>query len=333
MNQDNTVNKNKSGGFRSILARLVHSRELGVAAALLVIGTFFFLANDTFLTFRNILNVIRQISELGIIAVAMTILIISREFDLSVGSVFAVTPIVMSLLIKNVGLTVWLAAPASLLLAAGLGLINGLVTVKIMVPSFITTLGTMMVYRGLALILSQGWPMSGLPDSIFYSLAAGRLPGSIPVPIVWLVLVSVAGWIVLHKTSYGFKVYATGGNQEAARLCGINTDRVKITNFILTALAAGSAGIMSLAYLGSATPTQGTGLELEAIAASVIGGTALFGGAGTVFGTFLGATIIGVVRNGLVLMGTSAYWQEALIGLVIVLAVVINVQLGRRRGH
>jgi ribose/xylose/arabinose/galactoside ABC-type transport system permease subunit len=190
----------------------------------------------------------------------------------------------------------------------------------------------MMVYRGLALILSHGWPMSGLPDSVFYSIAAGRLPGSIPVPILWLVLVSIVGWILLHKTAYGFKVYATGGNQEAARLCGINTDRIKIINFILTALGAGVAGIISLAYLGSTTPTQGTGIELEAIAASVIGGTALFGGAGTVFGAFLGATIIGVVRNGLVLLGTSAYWQEALIGLVIVLAVIINVQLGRRRG-
>lgn len=315
----------------SFLRRVVKTREFGVFIALFLTGLFFTIRTDTFLTVENLLNVTRQVAELGIITVAMTILITSQEFDLSVGSMYALTAIIVGLLVKDMQVSIWLAAPVGLLVAVALGAVNGLITVKLEIPSFITTLGTLMVFRGFALVLSNGWPVSGLGDSAFYSIAAGYLFGVIPMPAVWLVVIAIIGWVILQRSSFGFKVYATGGNKEAARLSGIDTDRVKVTGFMLTALAAGISGIISLSYLGSVAPTQGTGMELDAIAASVIGGTALLGGVGTILGAFLGAMIMGVVRNGLVLMGTSAYWQEALIGLIIVVAVIINVQIEKRR--
>jgi len=307
------------------------TREAGVLMALILLVVGFSFASEHFLAYRNILNILRQISQIGIITVAVTNLIISQEFDLSVGSVFAVAGINTAMMMQVFGVHYLLAVASSLVLCALLGLFNGLITVKIGVPSFITTLGTMMVYRGIALLISGGNPISsGLSyDSFFYYITGDRLGGILPAPIIWFLIVAVIGWIILQRTSYGYKVYATGGNTEAAKLSGIPTDRIKITNFMLTSMAAGFAGIISLSFLGSATPTQGAGLELEAIAASVIGGTALFGGKGTILGAVLGALIMGIVRNGLVLIGTSAMLQELFVGIVIVLAVIVNIMIGR----
>lgn len=307
------------------------TREAGVLLALILLVAGFGLASEHFFAYRNVLNILRQISQIGIITVAVTILIISQEFDLSVGSVFAVAGINTAVMMQVLGVHFLIAVLTSLLLCALLGFINGLITVKVGVPSFITTLGTMMVYRGVALLLSGGNPVSsGLSyDSFFYYITGDRLWGIIPAPIIWFVIIAILGWVILQRSSYGYKVYATGGNTEAAMLSGIPTDKIKISNFMLTSVAAGIAGIISLSFLGSATPTQGSGLELEAIAAAVIGGTALFGGKGTILGAVLGALIMGVVRNGLVLIGTSAMLQELFVGIVIVLAVIINIKIGQ----
>ena len=159
----------------------------------------------------------------------------------------------------------------------------------------------------------------------------GTLFGVFPVPIIWLFIVVGISWFILSKTTFGYKTYATGGNLQAAKLSGINTDRVKIINFIFTSFAAGLAGLVSLCFLGMVAPIQGEGYELEAIAASVIGGTALTGGVGSVVGSFLGAAILAVIRNGLVLMGTNPYLQKGVLGAVILIAVVVNIQLGRAR--
>jgi len=168
----------------------------------------------------------------------------------------------------------------------------------------------------------------GLVSCLF---GGGQLFGAIPVPIVWLLAVVAISWIVLAKTPFGYKVYATGGNIQAARLSGINTDRVKITNFILTSFAAGLAGLISLCFLRMVAPVQGEGYELEAIAATVIGGTALGGGVGSIFGAFIGSVMLAVIKNGLVLLGTSAYLQDGVLGLVILVAVVVNLRLGAAR--
>jgi ribose/xylose/arabinose/galactoside ABC-type transport system permease subunit len=189
----------------------------------------------------------------------------------------------------------------------------------------------MMVYRGLAMVLSQGQPVSTFPDLLFFEvLGRSKLFGSLPVPVVWLLIWGVCLFLLLHRTGYGVKVLATGDNRQAADLAGIRTSRIKRLNFVLTALAAGFAGLISLGYLKTVTPTQGTAMELEAIAACVIGGTAMRGGVGSIFGAFLGAFIMAEVRTGLVLMGTDAYIQDACVGLIIALAVILNVRISGR---
>ncbi|TDO83416.1 monosaccharide ABC transporter membrane protein (CUT2 family) [Halanaerobium saccharolyticum] len=304
---------------------LLRKKEFGVFLALLLIGLFFTIMTDRFLTVGNLMNVLRQTAVLGIITVGMTMLITSQEFDLSVGSIYALTPIIAGLLVRDFGLNIWVAVIITAGVAVIAGLINGFITVKIGIPSFITTLGTMMFFRGLTLILSDGWPIAGLPDSAFYSIVGGQF-FSIPMQSIWFIIIVLIGYVVFERSKFGYKIFATGGNKEAAQLSGINTDKIKMICFILTALTATFAGLTDLGYLGSVSPTQGSGLELEVIAASVIGGTALFGGSGSIVGAFLGASIMGVVRNGLTLIGTSAYFKQALIGLVIVLAVIVNVK-------
>jgi len=318
--------------IKSILSAFFGFKESGVFIALISIAIFFTFTSKTFLTPTNLMNVLRQTSVLGIMTVAVTLLMISQEFDLSIGSVFAIVPILSVLLIKR-NFPIGSAFTVSLLAGGMLGLVNGFIVTKSKIPSFITTLGTMMVYRGLVLIISGGWPQPLPARTAATEMMGGSTPfGFVPVPIFWFILVTTVGSILLHKTTYGYKVFATGGNIQAARLSGINTDRIKIGNFFLTALAAGLAGIVALCYMGTAAPTQGAGYELEAIAATVIGGTALFGGVGSILGAFLGAFILAVIRNGLVLLRVSAYLQQAALGVVIILAVIINVRItGRRR--
>jgi len=310
---------------------LLQKREAGVLLALVLLVVFFSLATPTFFTSLNLLNVMRQVSVVGIITLAMTILIISQEFDLSVGSMYAVIGILVATLF-NSGVNIWLASLIGLLVAAAMGVLNGLMTVKARIPSFIVTLGMMMVYRGVALVLSGGSPASvRLPETFYTITGAPRLWGLIPAPAIWFILAGVAAYYLLHVTSFGYKVFATGGNKEAARLAGIPTDRVKVIGFILTGVAAGLAAIISLSYLGTATPTQGQGFEMQAIAGAVIGGASLMGGVGSIIGGFMGALIMAVVRNGLVLMGVSAYLQELVLGIVVIIAVIIGQYSTQRR--
>jgi ribose/xylose/arabinose/galactoside ABC-type transport system permease subunit len=299
-----------------------------VAAAALAIGVTFAILTPAFLTPYNLLNLLRQTSELGIVAMAMTVLIVSGEFDLSVGAIYAVTGVVTALCFKALGLPIWMAATCGLGSAIVLGLINGLLVTKARMTSFIATLATMMVFRGLAMVLSQGQPISGFPQLAFFEIMGrAKLFGSLPVPVLWLGVSGVLLYTLLHRTAYGLKVFATGDNKQAADLAGIRTGRLKRLNFLITALAAGGASLISLGYLKTVTPTQGTGLELEAIAAAVIGGTAMRGGVGSILGTFLGAFIMAEVRTGLVLIGTGAYIQDACVGLIIALAVMLNLLL------
>jgi ribose/xylose/arabinose/galactoside ABC-type transport system permease subunit len=327
------INTSLEPGARSRRAwlRMSKWRDAGVLAAALAIGLSFTLVTRSFLTSYNLFNLLRQTSELGIVAMAMTILIVSGEFDLSVGAVYGVTGVVTALLYKTAGMPMGLAAGCGLMCALLLGLINGLLVTAARMNSFIATLATMMVFRGLAMVLSQGQPLSGFPDLAFLDVVGhAKLFGSVPVPIVWLAVAGVILYILLHRTAYGLRVFATGDNPQAANLAGIRTRRIKCLNFLITALAAGVAGLLSLGYLKTVTPTQGTGMELEAIAAAVIGGTAMRGGVGSIFGTFVGALIMAEVRTGLVLIGTGAYIQDACVGLIIALAVILNLKLTAR---
>lgn len=315
-------------------ARVSQWRDLGVFAGALGIGLAFALLAPAFVSTYNLFNLLRQTSELGIVAMAMTILIASGEFDLSVGAIYAVTGVVSGLLFKVGGANIWVAAAAGLGASALLGMLNGLLVTSIRMNSFIATLATMMVYRGLAMVLSHGRPISTFPDLFFFELLGrANLAGSFPVPVIWLGVWGVVLYVLLHRTGFGVQVLATGDNRKAAELAGIRTARIKRINFILTALAAGFSGLVSMGYLKTITPNQGVGMELEAIAACVIGGTSMKGGVGSIFGTFLGAFIMAEVRTGLVLMGTDAYVQDACVGLIIAAAVVVNVKFsGAKNG-
>lgn len=311
--------------------RVFAMRDVGVLVAAVLIAAFFSLITPTFLTAYNLFNILRQTAELGIIAMAMTMLIVAGEFDLSVGAIYAVTGVVAGVLAGRHGVDIWLAAAAGVAAALVLGLLNAVLIATTRINSFIATLSTMMVFRGVAMVLSQGQPIS-FPLSFFMDLfGRAEIGGLLPVPVLWFAGWGVLSYLVLHRTTLGVRMFATGGNREAAELAGIKTMRVKGIAFLGTALASALAALISLSFLKTVTPTQGTGLELEAIAAAVIGGTAMSGGVGSIVGTFLGTFIMAEVRTGLVLLGTDAYVQDAFVGLVIALAVIVNVRLSMRR--
>ena len=314
------------------LQRLLGLRDFGVLVAALLMAPFFSFATPVFLTSYNLFNLLRQTAQLGIIAMAMTVLIISGEFDLSVGAIYAVTGVVTGLLANRAGAGIWISALVGVAAGLLLGFLNGLLIATTRINSFIATLSTMMVYRGIAMVLSQGQPISFTLSFFMDLFGRAELFGVVPVPVLWLAVWGVAMYFLLHRTTFGIKIYATGDNREAADLAGIKTMRVKRAAFLITALAGALSAIISLSFLRTVTPTQGTGLELEAIAAAVIGGTAMSGGIGSILGTFLGTFIMAEVRTGLVLMGTDAYIQDAFVGLVIALAVIINVRLSSRKG-
>lgn len=316
----------------SRLRRFISARETGVFIALVLMCFLLSLATPNFLTVRNLLNVGRQVSLLGIMAVGMTFVLISKEIDLSIGSTYALVGLgVGMLLIAQVGLLP--AVLIGLALGALIGFINGWLSTYGQLPSFITTLGMLSAVRGTALLITKGEPVTineafGVPKDVmedFYFLGQGQLFGIIPMQLVFFLIVLVIGYVLLSRTVFGFQVYAVGGNEKAARVSGIRTRNVKIMAFVLMGVLAGLSGILSLAFLPSGQAGRtGLGLELDVIAAAVIGGASLAGGEGTMLGTLIGVLIIGVLRNGLVLLGISPFWQTTIIGLVIVLAVGVD---------
>jgi ribose transport system permease protein len=299
-------------------------RESGTIIALLALCLFLSLSTNTFLRPMNILNILRQMAEVSIIAVGMTMLIITGEFDLSVGSMFGLGAVITGLLVRDFAWDIWLAFALALLVAAGVGLFNGILTTKVKIPSFIVTLGMLSVLRGAALVLAQGYPITGFPDSSFFNVLSGQVFGFLPSQVIWMIAINVVGAVILSRFVFGYHVYSTGSNKRATMLSGISTDWVQIRAFMITSILAAFSGGIMVAHLSSATPLAGQGNELDVIAAVVIGGTALAGGSGSILGTFLGAAIMSVLRNGLVLLGVSSYWQVAAIGAVIIIAVVID---------
>ncbi len=298
-------------------------QKFGPLIALLLIVVIITIINPSFMTTTNILNVLRQVSISALIAFGMTFIILTGGIDLSVGSTLALTGAVAATMLAS-GMDPILTILIALLLGAILGAINGVIIAKGKVAPFIATLATMTIYRGLTLVYTEGRPVSGLGDSTtFQMLGKGYFLG-IPVPVVTMILAFFALWFIMHKTTFGRRVYAVGGNEGAARLSGINTDRVKIMVYSLTGMLAALSALILTSRLNSAQPTAGTSYELDAIAAVVLGGTSLTGGRGWIFGTLVGALIIGVLNNGLNLIGVSSFFQQVVKGAVILIAVLID---------
>lgn len=327
-------------------------RELGILAAAVLMFVVLSLATSKFLTSTNILNVARQISLLAIIACGMTYLFIAGELDLSVGSTYAACAIVFGFLVATPHLPVPLALVAAIVVGGLVGLVNGVLTTRAGIPSFIVTLGMMSTMRGATLFGSGAWPIPVNDSSFWTNLLGGNIlvarnqvsligttlavPANVvqllvPMQVLWMALVLAVGGFVLAYSRYGYHVYATGGNKHAARLTGINTDTVKIRAFVLTGALVGLAASLLVTWLHTANPNTGLGLELDVIAAVIIGGTNLFGGVGSVLGTVLGAAITGMISNGLVLLGASAYLEGIIKGLIIVGAVGLDIAIQRRQ--
>lgn len=327
----------QQAGWR--LRNLFAAREAGVFIALILMCVLLSLSSEAFLTTRNLLNIGRQISLIGIMAIGMSFVLIANEIDLSVGSTYAMSGLMTGILLNQQ----WGLLPAigvGLLIGIGIGVVNGVLSTYGKLPSFITTLGMLSIVRGAALIITNGQPVTVnarqgvLPEVLeqFTFIGQGYLFGQIPMQLVFFIIVAILGWILLSLTTYGFRVYAVGGGQKAARVSGINVFSVKIWAFIIMGGLAALAGILSMAFLPSGQAGRtGLGLELDVIAATIVGGASLSGGEGTIPGTILGVLIIGVLRNGLVLLGISSFAQELIIGLVIIIAVAIDKWTAHRR--
>ncbi len=292
----------------------------GPLIGLILLCIFLSVATDTFMSARNLLNVLDQITVLGIMAVGMTMVILIGGIDLAVGSVMALTMMVMGYAANQVGLPL----PVGILLALGVaaltGAISGLLITALGVPAFIATLAMMSVARGLANMITDGQQIVGFP-SWFSLLAYTRYGGFLTLTVAVMLVVFMLGWIYLRYTSGGRSLYAIGGNQEVARLAGINVNLYTIGVYVVSGLLAGLAGVVLAMRLDSVQPTAGVSYELDTIAAVVIGGTSLSGGKGGILGTIIGVLIIGVLRNGLNLLGVSPFTQAVVIGVVIALAV------------
>jgi ribose transport system permease protein len=292
----------------------------GPLIGLLALCVFLSLGTDTFLSLRNGLNILDQITVLGIMSVGMTFVILIGGIDLSVGSVLALSMMIMGWTANVAGLPMGIAILVALMASAFSGLIVGLLVTVFRVPAFIATLAMMSAARGVANMITDGQQIVWFPDW-FMMLAIDRHFGVLTATVFLMLVVVLIAWLFLKYRPEGRMLYAVGGNPEVARLAGINVPLVTIGVYIICALLAGLAGIVLAARLDSVQPSSGFGYELDTIAAVVIGGTSLSGGAGGIGGTLIGVLIIGVLRNGLNLLNVSPFLQQVIIGVVIVLAV------------
>jgi ribose transport system permease protein len=311
-------------------AAVVRSPVFGPLLIMLLVASGVALTTDRFLLSQNLRNVGLQVAIVGIVAIGATIVILTAQIDLSSGSLAALTSVLMADLAKNVGVPVWAAFLLMVAMGAGLGLMNGFFSSYGRIPPFIFTLGMLAVFRGLAFLYTGGTPIFSVSpqlEPVFY----GELLG-IPLPFVYLVVLYALAWFSLTYTPWGRRVYAVGGNEAAARLSGINVNRVRTSAFVVAGALAALGGVLLTARLDSGSPNYGQGMELMAIASAVIGGASLFGGIGNIWATLFGALTIVIVQNGLNLHGVASAWQNITLGAIIALAVGIDMwkgELGR----
>ncbi|PQJ42924.1 ribose ABC transporter permease [Vibrio campbellii] len=320
----NTMSKPNETGSKKLFTKewLIEQKSLIALIFLIVVVSFL---NPNFFTVDNILNILRQTSVNAIIAVGMTLVILTAGIDLSVGSVLALCGAFAASMIAS-EVPVLIAVPTALFAGAALGAISGIIIAKGKVQAFIATLVTMTLLRGVTMVYTDGRPIStGFTDTAdaFAWFGTGYALG-IPVPVWLMVIVFAAAWYLLNHTRFGRYVYALGGNESATRLSGINVDRVKIGVYAICGMLAALAGIIVTSRLSSAQPTAGMGYELDAIAAVVLGGTSLMGGKGRIMGTLIGALIIGFLNNALNLLDVSSYYQMIAKAVVILLAVLVD---------
>jgi ribose transport system permease protein len=313
----------KDAGTRKGFQMGQFTQKLGSLLGLIILIIIVTILNPSFIEPLNILNLLRQVSINALIAFGMTFVILTGGIDLSVGSILALSSAVMA----NFMVSGWdpiIAILLGCLLGGVLGAINGLLITKGRMAPFIATLATMTIFRGLTLVYTNGNPITGLGNQAsFQFLGRGYMFG-IPVPAITMLIVFAILWVILHKTPFGRKTYAIGGNEKASIISGIKVDRVKIMIYSLIGILSALAGAILTSRLNSAQPTAGNSYELDAIAAVVLGGTSLTGGRGRIVGTLIGALIIAILNNGLNLLGVSSFYQMVVKGIVIAIAVLLD---------
>ncbi|BCH66338.1 MULTISPECIES: ABC transporter permease [Rhizobium/Agrobacterium group] len=313
-------------------------QKFAALGCLVVLAAVFAFTSNAFLSVNNGMTIALQVTSIAFLGIGATYVIITGGIDLSVGSVLALAGVVAALAVKELGAPVWIGMVLGVLTGTACGVINGLVITRLKLPPFIATLGMMLIARGVALQITGARAVSGLGES-FGVLGNGSLlrfesiddqgfpvvsfPG-IPYPVVLMVIIAVAAAFVLNRTVLGRHIYATGSNADAAQLSGVNVARVTAFTYIVSGTLAGLTGCVLMSRLVTAQPNEGVAYELDAIASAVIGGTSLIGGVGTISGTFIGAFVIGILRNGLNMNGVSAFTQQIIIGLVILGTVWID---------
>jgi ribose transport system permease protein len=314
----------------SIIARLARIREVTILAVIVVLGIILSIISPTFLSADNLTTTVLGVVMVGIISVGMTVALVSGGFDLSVGSVMSMAGVLAGSLALG-GMNIWLAVVFALFASILSGFVTGAFIGKVGINPFIMTLGMMGVIQGVAYVLTQGAPLSvtGMSGSFLF-LGQGDILG-IPTLIWILVLVVVVADYLMRHAVVARKVYYLGSNESAAFLSGIRVARVKIWIYVVTAALSGVAGLLTLSRFSVATPTAGVGMELQAIAASVIGGASLTGGEGTIFGALLGSLLVGLVNDALVLLNVSVYWQSLVTGFVLIAAVTLDVLTHRKK--
>ncbi len=326
-------NRKKRAG---VISGIFKIREIGVLLALILLFLTFSFSSPFFFGLENLLNILRQVSLLGIISMGMTMVIVSGEIDLSVGAVYGFASTIAGILMTN-DVSIGLSIALALLCGIAFGAMNGLLVTYARIPALIVTLGMMNIARGASLIISKAQVISTNYRTVsdpriegFLFLGQGKLFGVIPMMSVLFIIIAIGAYVIFNTSILGYHMRGVGGNAAAARASGINVKKIKISAFAITGLLCAVAGILNLSFLANVQGTIGQGLELDVIAAVIIGGTTLAGGEGTILGTIIGVLIIGVLRNGLILLGVSPFWQILIIGVVIIGAVGIDMWTKKR---
>lgn len=305
--------------------------SLTTVIALIALMVIIMLINPSFMTANNLLNLLLQVTANGFIAFGMTFVILTSGIDLSVGSILALSSAVSAGLISQ-GFPVPIAIVIALILGGIFGMLNGVLIAYGKMAPFIVTLATMTIFRGATLVYSDGNPITkGLGDVFLFQFIGQGYVLGIPFPVILMFVVFLALYVLLHKTAFGKSVYALGGNEKAAYISGVKLNKVKILIYTISGIMASISGLIVSSRLSSAQPQAGSSYEMDAIAAVVLGGTSLSGGKGRLFGTLIGALIIGVLNNGLNIIGVSAFWQQVVKGIVIILAVLLDSFKGKNK--
>lgn len=304
-------------------------KKISTFLILAFVFLFFTVATDNFFAVKNMINILRQVAVLGILTAGMTFVIISGGMDLSVGSQLGLTGVLCAMFITEFQINDFVSVVLAVLTATAFGVITGLLIVSLNVSAIVITLGMQTVIRGFAYIFSGGIPIYDIPEELVF-IGQGYI-GPIPVPvIIMLVIVLIMGFI-LHKTYFGRYVYAIGGNVEAARLAGVQVNKILVALYAVSGFLSGIAGIILMGRVSSGAPTSGQGTEMEVITAVIIGGVSINGGKGNMVGAFFGALIIGILSNGLTIMNVGQYYQDVITGLVLILAVAFDTLIGREK--